>query len=106
MDKSVSSCRSMVFNQQSHNVGYVHYIYSFLVGPQEMLTISCATKHFVNDTALLVRAALDAIPLTNPTVACDAANKIIYRKKGYSPQVSIVSGGGSGYEPAQNVAGN
>ncbi|EAT81845.2 hypothetical protein SNOG_10451 [Parastagonospora nodorum SN15] len=47
----------------------------------------------------LVNTALLSIPQTNPSVQCDIANKIIYRKNGAS-QVSIVSGGGSGHEPS------
>jgi dihydroxyacetone kinase len=58
-------------------------------------------KHFINDPTHLVNTALSSIPLTNPVVACDVKNKIIYRKSGHHPsQVSIVSGGGSGHEPA------
>ncbi|KAK3325874.1 Dak1 domain-containing protein [Apodospora peruviana] len=67
------------------------------------------SKHFIDDPTHLVNTALHAITLTNPGVALDAANKIIYRRPGSgldannaSPQqkVSIISGGGSGHEPS------
>ncbi|KAH3978473.1 hypothetical protein HBI56_084380 [Parastagonospora nodorum] len=58
-----------------------------------------SSKHFIHDPTHLVNTALLSIPQTNPSVQCDIANKIIYRKNGAS-QVSIVSGGGSGHEPS------
>ncbi|KAF2197016.1 dihydroxyacetone kinase [Delitschia confertaspora ATCC 74209] len=61
-----------------------------------------STKHFILDPTTLVQSALSSIPLTNPTASLDLTNKIIYLKNTSSsrPQVSIVSGGGSGHEPA------
>ncbi|KAI9649111.1 dihydroxyacetone kinase Dak1 [Ciborinia camelliae] len=59
-----------------------------------------AAKHFVNDPTLLVNSALHALTLTNPSVALDVENKIVYRRPGHAPQVSIISGGGSGHEPS------
>lgn len=59
-----------------------------------------SAKHFVNDPTLLVNQALYALTLTNPSVALDAENKIIYKRPGGEPQVSIISGGGSGHEPS------
>ena len=42
--------------------------------------------------------------ITNPSVALDSEHKVIYKRAGLTsddkPQVSIVSGGGSGHEPA------
>ena len=62
------------------------------------------TKHFVNDPTHLVNTALRSLTITNPSLAFDSSNKIIYRrptKDGSSPpKVSIISGGGSGHEPA------
>ncbi|KAH8722699.1 Dak1 domain-containing protein [Phaeosphaeriaceae sp. PMI808] len=58
-----------------------------------------SSKHFIHDPAHLVTTALLSIPHTNPSVQCDIANKIIYRTSN-APQVSIVSGGGSGHEPS------
>jgi dihydroxyacetone kinase len=59
-----------------------------------------SAKHFVNDATHLVNSALQALTITNPSVALDAENKIIYRRPGHAPQVSIISGGGSGHEPS------
>lgn len=61
-----------------------------------------SARHFINDPTHLVNSALVAITLTNPAVALDAPNKILYLRPNHSaaPQVSLVSGGGSGHEPA------
>ncbi|KAI1753286.1 dihydroxyacetone kinase [Xylaria castorea] len=59
-----------------------------------------SAKHFINDPAVLVDAALQSLSITNPSVALDAANKIVYRRPGHASQVSIISGGGSGHEPS------
>ncbi|KAI9779722.1 MAG: hypothetical protein M1839_007220 [Geoglossum umbratile] len=62
-----------------------------------------AAKHFINDPTHLVNAALHAVTLTNPSVALDGPNKIIYRSPAWQSQdaqVSLVSGGGSGHEPS------
>ncbi|KAK0635220.1 dihydroxyacetone kinase [Bombardia bombarda] len=66
-----------------------------------------SAKHFINDPTHLVNTALQAITLTNPGVALDAPNKIIYRRPGSGgrdyatkQQVSLISGGGSGHEPS------
>ncbi|KAF2740154.1 dihydroxyacetone kinase [Polyplosphaeria fusca] len=59
-----------------------------------------SAKHFLNDPTHLVNTALLSIPLTNPAVSCDLANKIIYRKPNGASQVSVISGGGSGHEPS------
>ncbi|KUI71761.1 Dihydroxyacetone kinase 1 [Cytospora mali] len=59
-------------------------------------------KHFINDSVHLVNTALESIVITNPSLALDKTNKVIYRRptpNGPS-QVSIVSGGGSGHEPS------
>lgn len=61
-----------------------------------------AAKHFINNPTHLVNSALLSIPHTNPAVACDITNKIIYLRSRTSlpSQVSLVSGGGSGHEPS------
>ncbi|GAP91416.1 putative dihydroxyacetone kinase [Rosellinia necatrix] len=59
-----------------------------------------SAKHFINDPTSLVDNALKGLTLTNPSVALDAANKIVYRRPGHASQVSIISGGGSGHEPS------
>ncbi|CAG8972065.1 hypothetical protein HYALB_00004931 [Hymenoscyphus albidus] len=60
-----------------------------------------SSKHFINDSTHLVNSALKALTITNPSIALDAANKIVYRRPDDAPaQVSIISGGGSGHEPS------
>ncbi|KAI0397343.1 Dak1 domain-containing protein, partial [Xylariaceae sp. FL0594] len=60
-----------------------------------------SAKHFINDPTALVDSALESLTLTNPSVALDAANKIVYQRPCHRPsQVSIISGGGSGHEPS------
>ncbi|KPI38450.1 Dihydroxyacetone kinase 1 [Cyphellophora attinorum] len=64
--------------------------------------MSTLEKHFFSDPTVLVNGALRALTLTNPSLAFDEPNKIIYRRpdsfKGEA-KVSIISGGGSGHEP-------
>ena len=68
-----------------------------------LLTILTA-KHFFSDPTHLVNSALHSLTLTNPSLAFDKPNKVIYRRpvtnEPVEPRVSIVSGGGSGHEPA------
>lgn len=59
-----------------------------------------SAKHFINDPTHLVNSALHALTLTNPSIALDAENKVVYRRPGHKSQVSIISGGGSGHEPS------
>ena len=60
-------------------------------------------KHFFHDPNHLVNTALHSLTITNPSLAFDAPNKIIYRRptkeNDSSAKVSIISGGGSGHEP-------
>jgi dihydroxyacetone kinase len=60
------------------------------------------TKHFFSDPSHLVTTALHSLTVTNPSLAFDPEHKIIFRRP--NPQgkrkVAIVSGGGSGHEPA------
>ncbi|RFU30628.1 hypothetical protein B7463_g5719, partial [Scytalidium lignicola] len=60
------------------------------------------TKHFFSDPNQLVISALKSFVITNPSLAFDQEDKIIFRRSGAVPQsrVSIISGGGSGHEPA------
>ena len=58
-----------------------------------------AAKHFINDPTHLVNTSLSSIPLTNPSVALDTRNKVIYEASP-TPSVSLISGGGSGHEPS------
>jgi triose/dihydroxyacetone kinase / FAD-AMP lyase (cyclizing) len=43
---------------------------------------------------------LQSVLVTNPSVALDAKNKIIYLPGQHPGQVSVISGGGSGHEPS------
>jgi len=65
-------------------------------------TANMSAKHFINDPTKLVDSALNAVTLINPNVALDPDHKIVYRRPNDShpPQVSIISGGGSGHEPS------
>ncbi|KAL2002155.1 hypothetical protein VTN02DRAFT_544 [Thermoascus thermophilus] len=60
------------------------------------------TKHFHSDPNQLVLDALSSLTRTNPSLVLDKENKIVYRRPdALSPcKVSIISGGGSGHEPA------
>ncbi|OQE10442.1 hypothetical protein PENVUL_c004G00687 [Penicillium vulpinum] len=60
-------------------------------------------KHFFSDPNHLVLTALNSLTLTNPSLALDRQNKIIFRRPDAprrANKVSIVTGGGSGHEPA------
>lgn len=59
-----------------------------------------SAKHFINDPTHLVNTALQSLTITNPSLALDAENKIVYRRPGHASQVSLISGGGSGHEPS------
>ncbi|TWU72289.1 hypothetical protein ED733_003434 [Metarhizium rileyi] len=60
-----------------------------------------SSKHFINDPTHLVNTALRSLTFTNPNVALDPESKIIYCRPSHAtPQVSIISGGGSGHEPS------
>lgn len=60
-----------------------------------------SSKHFINNATHLVNTALQSLTLTNPNVALDVDQKIVYRRpSNANPQVSIISGGGSGHEPS------
>ncbi|KAH1274480.1 hypothetical protein KXX33_007231 [Aspergillus fumigatus] len=59
-------------------------------------------KHFFDDPNHLVQTALHSLTLTNPSLAFDSKHKVIFRRPDASrkPKVAIISGGGSGHEPA------
>ncbi|KAI9678674.1 MAG: hypothetical protein M1817_005731 [Caeruleum heppii] len=59
-----------------------------------------AARHFLNDPVALVDASLRSVPYTNPAVGFDKFHRIIYRRPNHASQVALVSGGGSGHEPA------
>ena len=43
---------------------------------------------------------MQSVTVTNPSVSVDAKNKVVYLDVEHPLQVSVVSGGGSGHEPA------
>lgn len=62
-----------------------------------------SAKHFINDPTKLVYQAIKSIPLLNPTVSVDEANKVVYRNhydSSCARKVSVLSGGGAGHEPS------
>jgi dihydroxyacetone kinase len=63
-----------------------------------------STKHFLPTSPThLVTTSLHSLTLTNPGLALDTPNKIIYRRPGYGAaqqRVHLISGGGSGHEPS------
>ncbi|KAI9928195.1 hypothetical protein ASPWEDRAFT_67571 [Aspergillus wentii DTO 134E9] len=59
------------------------------------------TKHFFSDPNHLVVTALNSLTRTNPSLAFDPENKIVFRRPDATKsKVVIISGGGSGHEPA------
>ena len=64
--------------------------------------LTAPAKHFFSDPAHLVNPALHSLTITNPSLAYDPAHKVIFRRPNPSAKskVAIVSGGGSGHEPA------
>ena len=59
-----------------------------------------SAKHFVNDPVELVNRSIRSLPLTNPLLSVDIDNKVVFLRSSTKPQVSLVSGGGSGHEPS------
>ena len=60
-------------------------------------------KHFLTDPTHLVTTALHSLTLTNPSLALDANQKVVYLRPSArlpTQTVSLLSGGGSGHEPA------
>ncbi|KAH7475331.1 Dak1 domain-containing protein [Fusarium oxysporum f. sp. albedinis] len=57
-------------------------------------------RHFFNNPSQLVDCALESLALTNPSLKVDHANKIVYQQDPLPDHVAVVSGGGSGHEPA------
>ncbi|KAJ6145847.1 dihydroxyacetone kinase Dak1 [Penicillium chermesinum] len=60
------------------------------------------SKHFFSDAGYLGLSALNSYTLTNPSLGFDPENKVVFRRDTDTrkPKVSIVTGGGSGHEPA------
>ncbi|KAJ5087164.1 dihydroxyacetone kinase [Penicillium angulare] len=60
------------------------------------------TKAFFNDPTHIVDHMCKSLAQQNPTLRFDATNKVLYRPTNHTKgnKVSIISGGGSGHEPA------
>jgi len=59
-----------------------------------------STKHFIHDPTHLVLTSLHSLTHTNPSLSADLANKVVFRTRAPPSAVSLLSGGGSGHEPA------
>lgn len=59
-----------------------------------------ATKHFFSDTSGVVVLGLESLISRNNHLALDAPNKVVYSRTHTPSRVSVISGGGSGHEPA------
>ncbi|GAB7355735.1 hypothetical protein MBLNU459_g6427t3 [Dothideomycetes sp. NU459] len=59
-----------------------------------------ATKHFFSDTSGVVVLGLESLVSRNNHLALDVPNKVVYSKTHTPSKVSVISGGGSGHEPA------
>lgn len=57
-------------------------------------------EHFIIDQTILMDSALRSAAVTNPSLSVDAENKVVYLDVAYPPQVSLISGSGSGHEPS------
>jgi dihydroxyacetone kinase len=59
-----------------------------------------SAKHFFPSTDGVVNLALASIAARNNHLELDAANKVLYNKAHSPSRITLISGGGSGHEPA------
>jgi triose/dihydroxyacetone kinase / FAD-AMP lyase (cyclizing) len=59
-----------------------------------------STKHFFPSTEGVVVLGLESLVARNAHLALDAPNKVVYSKTHSPSKVTVISGGGSGHEPA------
>ncbi|KAK0843048.1 hypothetical protein LTS02_016237 [Friedmanniomyces endolithicus] len=59
-----------------------------------------STKHFFPSTEGVVVLGLESLVARNKHLALDAPNKVVYSKTHHPSKVTVISGGGSGHEPA------
>ncbi|KAK7533479.1 dihydroxyacetone kinase [Phyllosticta citricarpa] len=59
-----------------------------------------STKHFFPDSHGIVVKALNSMVARNPHLEHDEANRVVFSKTHPPSKVSVISGGGSGHEPA------
>ncbi|KAF8316309.1 dihydroxyacetone kinase [Clavulina sp. PMI_390] len=62
--------------------------------------MSGLTKHLLNTPEDLVVDSLTGLATLNPNVSLDVKSRVLYRNDHNGSTVSIISGGGSGHEPA------
>lgn len=59
-----------------------------------------STKHFFPHSEGVVLLALESLVARNKHLALDAPNKVVFSRTHSPSKVSVISGGGSGHEPA------
>ncbi|KAK4702783.1 triose/dihydroxyacetone kinase / FAD-AMP lyase (cyclizing), partial [Phenoliferia sp. Uapishka_3] len=59
-----------------------------------------SNKHVVNEPRELVNEALRGLARLNPSIRVDEANRVVLLKEVPKDRVALISGGGSGHEPA------
>jgi len=100
-DNGVSSSLQSSYPLPIH-VKYISTLYKV----QGSATSIMSARHFINDPSTAVLASLESLALADSSLAFDRVNKIIYRSPSslsssdQPPKVCLVSGGGSGHEPA------
>ncbi|KAF9245255.1 hypothetical protein BU15DRAFT_85598 [Melanogaster broomeanus] len=60
------------------------------------------SKHFLNTASSLVVDSLRGLCVTNPHLALDAANRVVYLANQDRTKVALLCGGGSGHEPSHS----
>ena len=75
---------------------------SYLSGKILKLTtvVDMSTKHFFPNTEGVVILGLENLVNRNSHLALDVPNKVVYSKTHHPSKVTLISGGGSGHEPA------
>ena len=59
-----------------------------------------STKHFFGNTEGVVKKALNSLVARNPNLQHDEDNRVVFSKTHDPSKVTLISGGGSGHEPA------
>ena len=59
-----------------------------------------STKHFFPNTEGVVKNALSSLVARNPNLQHDEDNRVVFSKTHDPSKVTLISGGGSGHEPA------
>jgi hypothetical protein len=69
------------------------------------ITVKMSTKHYFSETAVntLVPRALTSLVAANPELALMTDQRVVLNTNHKTSQVALISGGGSGHEPAWYV---